>query len=214
MIFTAGSEAMSRAASARERILEIAEEAVLSKGFQATSIDEIIAAAGITKSGFFYHFPDKTALAREMLDRYLVNEETLLNEMFARARELSDDPLQTFLIGLKFLAEAMYDLPEAHPGCLVATYCYQERLFDSSIRDRMRDGVLKWRSRFLAHIAEIEEQYRPKEDIDREALADMVNGAIEGGIVMSKALGNPRLLGDQVMLFRSLVKVLFEPKRQ
>ena len=35
----------------RERILAVAELAVLAKGFSATSIEEIIAEVGITKSG-------------------------------------------------------------------------------------------------------------------------------------------------------------------
>src|SRR5215217_1601321 len=53
-----------RRGDTRERILELAEAAVLAKGFAATSIDELIAAVGITKSGFFYHFKDKGELAR------------------------------------------------------------------------------------------------------------------------------------------------------
>jgi TetR/AcrR family transcriptional repressor of nem operon len=55
----------------RERLLELAESAVLAKGFAATSIDELIAAAGISKSGFFYHFKDKGELAKGLLVRYL-----------------------------------------------------------------------------------------------------------------------------------------------
>jgi AcrR family transcriptional regulator len=43
----------------RERLLEAAEVSVLEKGFAATSIEELIAAVGITKNGFFYHFKDK-----------------------------------------------------------------------------------------------------------------------------------------------------------
>ena len=62
---------MSKGQSTRERIMDIAEEAILEKGFGATSIEEIIAAAEITKSGFFYHFKDKNELARAMLQRYL-----------------------------------------------------------------------------------------------------------------------------------------------
>ena len=42
--------------STREMLLDAAESAVLEKGFSATSIDELIAAVGITKGGFFYHF--------------------------------------------------------------------------------------------------------------------------------------------------------------
>ena len=51
----------------RERILDAAEAAVLEKGFAATSIEELIAAVGITKSGFFYHFKDKGELAKALL---------------------------------------------------------------------------------------------------------------------------------------------------
>ena len=61
--------AMTKGEQTRQRILDIAETAVLSKGFEATSIDEIIAEAEITKSGFYYHFADKNMLARAMLKR-------------------------------------------------------------------------------------------------------------------------------------------------
>ena len=60
---------MRKGAETRERIMEIAEASVLAKGFGATSIEEVIAEAGITKSGFFYHFRDKNELAREMMLR-------------------------------------------------------------------------------------------------------------------------------------------------
>ena len=55
---------MGKGEETRERILETAEAAAPAKGFAATSIEEVIAEAGITKSGFFYHFRDKNALAR------------------------------------------------------------------------------------------------------------------------------------------------------
>ena len=64
----------------RVRILEVAEAAVLAKGFAATSIEEIIAEVGITKSGFFYHFRDKSALAKGLLLRYLENDKQTLDE--------------------------------------------------------------------------------------------------------------------------------------
>ena len=51
----------------REQLLDAAETSVLEKGFGATSIEELIAAVGITKSGFFYHFPDKGKLAKALL---------------------------------------------------------------------------------------------------------------------------------------------------
>ena len=77
---------MGKGAETRERILEIAEASVLAKGFGATSIEEIIAEAGITKSGFFYHFRDKNELAREMLRRYVEANDRLFDDIFGRGR--------------------------------------------------------------------------------------------------------------------------------
>ena len=110
---------MRKGEATRERILEVAEASVLAKGFGATSIEEVIAEAGITKSGFFYHFRDKNELAHHLLRRYVAEDQRILDEVFGRAAELSEDPLQSFLIGLKLLAEVMSDLPGGHPGCMI-----------------------------------------------------------------------------------------------
>ena len=69
--------------------MDIAEAAILAKGYGATSIEEIIEEAGITKSGFFYHFHDKRGLALALLHRYVEAETDLLNRLFARAEEPS-----------------------------------------------------------------------------------------------------------------------------
>lgn len=203
---------MRKGAETRERLLVIAEAAILAKGFGATSIEEVISEAEITKSGFFYHFKDKTELARALVHRYLEQDEIVLDELFSRARELNDDPLHAFLIGLKLFSEMMADLPEGHPGCLVATICYQERLFDRDIHDLTRSGALAWRRRFLEVLTEISEIYPPNDDVELVELADLVSTIVEGGIIMSKALKEPEKLATQIMLLRSYIKLLFSPR--
>jgi AcrR family transcriptional regulator len=198
-------------ASARERILELAEAAVLAKGFAATSIEELIAAAGITKSGFFYHFKDKNELAKALLLRYLDQDRALLDELFRRADELNDDPLHGFLVGLRLFAEMMADLPAAHPGCLAASYAYQDQLFSQDIRDLNAAGILAWRERFRARLDLIAARYPPRIEVDLDALADMAASLVEGGIVLSKALGEAKVLPKQVLLYRDFVRLVFQP---
>lgn len=193
----------------REQILAFAESAVLEKGFAATSIDELIAAVGITKSGFFYHFRDKGALAEALLKRYLENENALLDDLFARADSLNEDPLHGFLVALKMLSELLADLPSAHPGCLVAAFCYQDRMFDRSIRDLNKDGVLSWRKRFREHLERIVKQYPSKIEVDLDALADMASSLLEGGITLSKAVDDKHILPQQVLLYRDFIRLVF-----
>lgn len=202
---------MGRGQATRDRILDITESSVLQKGFGATSIDEVIAEAGITKSGFFYHFNNKNSLAKALLQRYLEREDVLLDDVFNRGRELADDPLHGFLVGLKLLAETMANLPGSYPGCLVATYCYQESLFDRDVRELNRRIVLSWRERFRRLLDSIYQHYAPRETVDPDALADMVSAVIEGGLVLGRATGERAILPSQLMLLRSYIKLLFEP---
>ncbi|WP_331373700.1 TetR/AcrR family transcriptional regulator [Sinorhizobium chiapasense] len=202
---------MRKGEETRTRILDVAEAAVLAKGFGATSIDELIAETGITKSGFFYHFRDKNELAKALLERYIENDERIYDEIFSRAHELADDPLQAFLLGLKLLSELLADLPNGHPGCLVASMCTQERAFDREIQEINRQAALMWRRRFAAMFSDIMRLYRPRESLDADQLADMVSTVIEGGIVLSKALKEPRSLPDQLLVFRTFVRLLFQP---
>lgn len=203
---------MRKGEETRSRILEVAEAAVLAKGFGGTSIDELITETGITKSGFFYHFRDKNELAKALLERYIENDERIYNEIFARARELADDPLQSFLLGLKLLSELLSDLPNGHPGCLVAGFCYYERLFDREIQDINREAALMWRRRFRAMFEEIMDVYEPRAPLNVDQLADMVSTVLEGGIVLSKALKEPDSLSEQILVFRSFIKLLFRPR--
>jgi TetR/AcrR family transcriptional regulator, transcriptional repressor for nem operon len=193
----------------RQRILDVAQSCVLEKGFAATSIEEIIAEVGITKSGFFYHFCDKGELARALLERYVERERVLFDNLFARADELSDDPLHSFLIALKLFSELFENLEDAHPGCLTAAYCYQERMFDRHVRDLNAAGILAWRKRFYGRLEAIAKVYPPRLQVDLVDVADMISALADGGIILSKALSEPRALARQILLYRDFVRALF-----
>lgn len=203
---------MARGQETRKRILDVAQSAVLAKGFDATSIDEIVANAELTKSGFFYHFRDKNALALALIERHIEIEDQLFDELLQRTRDLAEDPLQRALIALKLLAELIDDMPNGHPGCVVATAVYQDRLFDREVREANRRAVLGWRRRFRVMFDDIVAVYPAQDDVDLDSLADMVSSVIEGGIVMARALAEPSVTAQQILLLRSYVKVLFSPR--
>ncbi len=194
---------------ARERILDAAEAAVLAKGFAATSIDELVAESGISKSGFFYHFKDKGALAKAIMERYLARDRELLDQLFARADELNDDPLHGFLVGLKFFAEMMSDLPSNHPGCIAASFAYQDQLFNREIHQLNASGILTWRKRFRERFELIAKKYPPKTEVDFDALADSVAVLVEGGFVLGRALKDSTITPRQILLFRDYVRIIF-----
>jgi AcrR family transcriptional regulator len=199
----------SKGERTRERLMDLAYESIVEKGFAATSIEEVVEAAGITKSGFFYHFRDKNDLARQLFERFLADDERIMDALEERARELSDDPLQAFLILLNLYAQMMDDMHALHPGCMVATVTYQERMFDSEVRQMNVDYLMRMRARFERWLEEIVAAHPPRIEVNIQELADLLNVVVEGAIIQSKALRDEGLMGKQTRLYRNYIKLIF-----
>ena len=193
----------------RENILGTAQTLILQRGYAGTSIDDIIGEAGITKGGFFYHFDGKNDLARSLVRRYLDQDAEFFDQIGERAKSLTEDPLQQFLIFLKLMSEAMENLPGAHPGCLVASFAYQSHLFDDEVPELYSRGMESWRTLFLVYLERAAEQYEPKTDLPLIELADNLIAAIEGGILMSRVMDDGKILSKQLLQYRHYVRLLF-----
>ena len=193
----------------RERLLDAANDAILSKGFAGTSIDELVEATGITKSGFFYHFRDKGDLARQLLVRFLAEDDAVTDALTAQAHARSGDPMQRFLLFLDLYADMMDEVDEVHPGCLVAAVIYQEQAFDRDVRQMLFETAMRWRERFRSWFQAIDAQYTPVAPIDLDTLADSFSAVVEGSIVLTRALGDPKLLGRQLRLFGTMIRTTY-----
>ena len=194
----------------REHVLATAERIILQQGYSGTSIEQIIGDAGITKGGFFYHFDGKNDLARQLILRYLDQDAVFFGGLVERACDLSEDPLQRLLIFVKLMAEAMSDLPGSHPGCLVASFTYESHQFDEEIRRLVAEGMLSWRKIFLGLIEPIADKYPMRMPQNPETLADMLTSVIEGSILMSRCLDSRNTLGDQLLQYRSYLRLLYQ----
>jgi AcrR family transcriptional regulator len=68
----------------RRRLLEAAASAFMERGYSATSLSDLIAAAGLTKGGFYFHFASKAEVAVEVVRS---RDEQLQREVLAAAGE-------------------------------------------------------------------------------------------------------------------------------
>lgn len=62
---------MSKAEATRLNILQAAFDLIYKKGFQATSIDDIIATTHVTKGAFFYHFKNKEEMGLRIINEIM-----------------------------------------------------------------------------------------------------------------------------------------------
>ena len=79
----------------RAKILEVARELFNTKGFSATTINDLINATGMQKGSLYFHFPGKNAIAREVMSEATVEFMGFLNK--ALNGENPGASLDTFL---------------------------------------------------------------------------------------------------------------------
>ena len=195
----------------RSTILDAAESLILEQGFAGSSIEDIIARAGITKGTFFYHFDSKAKLGYALVTRFAELDRANLEEKMARAEGLSRDPLQQFLIFIGLMREMMEGLTEPYPGCLYAAYVYESELFDARTMKVVRDALQGWRDVLAPKIRQIIERYPPRRPVDPDSLADMLTVVFEGAFIVSKVMGEPDLVARQLDHFRDYIEFLFAP---
>jgi len=196
-------------AATRTNIMNAAEALVLNRGFAATSVDSVIAAAGITKGTFFYHFKAKTDLAVALLQRYADADAGHLDADLARAEELSRDPLQQIVILVGLFKEELSGLSEPYPGCLYASYCYESGLFEENTLGLISGAMANWRARLRPKFEAAMAAHPPRFAVTADGLADMLLGLFEGAFILSRTLKDPELVAQQLGHYRNYIEMLF-----
>lgn len=97
-------------AGTAERILDIAERLVQTKGFNSFSYADIAAELGVTKASLHYHFPGKAELGEALITRY--------GQRFSEALERIDQDLPTARARLEAYAELYADVLRGKRMCM------------------------------------------------------------------------------------------------
>jgi AcrR family transcriptional regulator len=90
-----------RAEETHRRLVDAATTLFAGHGFHSTSLNDVIAAAGSTKGGFYFHFPSKAALALAVVE---ATRERFRREVFA-AMELHDQAADQLVSMVRAVAE-------------------------------------------------------------------------------------------------------------
>jgi TetR/AcrR family transcriptional regulator, transcriptional repressor for nem operon len=195
----------------REKILDASLGLILDHGFGATTVDAVVNRAGITKGAFFHHFGSKADLARALVDRYALMDRQHLAGHLARARKLASDPLQQVLILIGLYEEDFEAMDAPFPGCLFASYIYENKLFDEGTIDVLRESTLMWRREMREMLEKVVAVHPPRMEVDLESLADLFYALTEGSFVMTKTLGDRTLLARHSRHLRNYLELLFGP---
>ena len=144
-----------RGEETRTRILDVAQEAFARYGYDATGVAEICRRAGVTKGGFYHHFPSKQDVFLEMLERWLEGIDEQLEAMRSGEETVPDElramtAMVPFVfqeaggrlpLFLEFLAKAGHS--PAVWQATVAPFRKYHAFFAKLISDGIKEGSLR-----------------------------------------------------------------------
>lgn len=194
----------------RERFLAAAEQLVFERGFTATTVDAVLAAAGGSKGSFFHHFPTKAALGQALIERYARADAEVLETYMARAEARTSDPAEQIIEFLRGFEEAIDDGTITQPGCLFASFVYEQIPEDAGSDTVILEAIGRWRERILDKLEQAAASRPMALPVDLASLADQVWTVFEGGFVLVRATEDHTKLRDQLSHLRHYLTLLFQ----
>jgi len=193
--------------SARDRLLEAAITVIRSRGYAATSVEELCRAAGVTKGAFFHHFPSKDALAVAAAGQFAATAEAMCAE--AAYRRLPD-PLDRIL-GYLALRRAWMagSLPEI--TCLAGTMVQEAYASSPAIRAACEAAICGHAAMLEADIAAAMAA-RGLTGFSAASLARHTQAVLQGGFILAKATGDPVMAVESLDHLQRYLELLFTPK--
>lgn len=202
------SESITKPQTARGNLLDAALKLIREKGYAATSVDELCAAAGVTKGAFFHHFKNKEALGVAAAQHW--TETT--GALFAAAPyHAHADPLDRVLAYLDFRAALIEGMP-AEFTCLVGTMTQEAYLSSPAIRDASFASIACHAETLETDIADAIAQYGAPDGLTAASLAFHTQAVIQGAFILAKGKGDPAIARDSIAHLRRYITLLFRPR--
>ena len=190
---------------ARSKLLDAALSLIRTKGYSATTVDELCAAAGVTKGAFFHHFKSKEELGIAAADHW----SDMTGALFAEAPyHRHADPLDRVLGYLGFRRDLLQGgVPEF--TCLVGTMVQETYATTPAIRDACDRSISGHAEKLESDIEAAVRDRGMSPDWTAKSLALHTQAVLQGAFILAKAKGGAEIAADSVDHLRRYIEMLF-----
>jgi AcrR family transcriptional regulator len=194
---TLAPTATDRGTETRRRILEVAAQAFADRGYAGTSLNDVLKASGVTKGGFYFHFPSKEALALATL-RHKQEQWTgaVMAAVMRRPRAVDQ---------LDAMVEALCDLHEQDRACrAINRLCTELGDGHPELRPQLGTQLTTWMDMVAAVIRRGQDEGDVRPDVEPTIAAEIAVESFIGLETVSEALTGRADLRRRARDFRDL----------
>ena len=177
---TPGRRLTARGAKTRSRIVDAAAELMFTRGVGATSLEDVVAASGVSKSQLYHHFAGKDEVVRAVVA--LMGERVILRERDSLGRVST-------IAGLRGWRDALVEsnaLRHGAYGCALGSLASEVSDHDDVARRSLVALFEEWQTLLADALRRMQENGTLPPAAPVEQLATGLLGALQGGYVLAQ----------------------------
>jgi TetR/AcrR family transcriptional regulator, transcriptional repressor for nem operon len=196
--------------ASKHKLLDAAVKLIRTKGYAATSIDNLCAETGLTKGGFFHHFKSKEALAIATAQHWTDTTGPFFDG--APYQKLTN-PLDRVLGYVDFRASILQGtLPQF--TCLAGTLVQEVHTSNPAIASACGQSITLHAETLTGDIEAVMAASGNHFTFTAQSLALHTQAVLQGAFILAKATGGPDAALESVKHLRRYIELLFNPTVQ
>jgi TetR/AcrR family transcriptional repressor of nem operon len=189
----------------KTQFLGAAIDVIRAKGYDATTVDDLCAKAGLSKGSFFHHFKSKEDLAVAAAQAWSDHARTLFAD--AHYHQL-DDPLERLLAYVDMRISLIHG-EFCEFTCLAGTMTQEIYQTNPRIRDACAQAIDSHAQTLETDIGAAIEKYGIHAEWTAASLALHTQAVIQGAFVVAKAQNRSGAAADSLIHLKRYLSLLF-----
>ena len=178
---------MTKGEQTRRKIVEAAAPIFNQRGYEGSSLNDLMEATGLKKGGIYRHFTSKEELAAEAFDYTW--------EAAWNARLLHVDERANGVEKLKqLIANFVEHRPPIAGGCPILNTAIDTDDGNTVLRARVAKALRSWLSRLQFIVEQAREHRETRPGVDAKAVATVIVASLEGALMISRLQRNDEAL--------------------
>lgn len=194
-----------KVSATKQKLLDTSTQLMMSKGYNATTVEEVCKIADVTKGAFFHYFKTKEDLGVNVLNAYWQNRQ----RQFSEAQWMNvDHPHEKIHQFLMTIADIFMNDANGCT-CLAGSFALELANTNSLFRELVSDLFAEWAQQIKPILQQAKALAPSPDAVDVDLLADYIIAVIEGALILALARQDRSVIAQQLHVLNGHLQRIF-----